>query len=885
MECIRRSCPQFAFIVLMLFSIVASGQRLINGVTSAVYDEWPTFKCDNERTGFSQSVGPVTNNTAWIFNTGEDTGEIRHGSSPIYVEGKIFFGSGDGHIYCLNGSTGGLIWKYLTGEMVTSGAGSPAFSKGRLFVGSRDKYFYCLNASTGDYLWHRRSDEVILSSPVIAQNKVFIGLNNSVFALNEATGATIWSYETNGTVLCAPAVSAGRVIVGSDDKYYYCLNASTGQFLWKYNTNAPGDWGTRSVPSIHDDRVFVGTWDGLWCLDASTGAAVWNYTKSTPPYYEATYNNPAVAYDRVFICFSGYEDGLFCFNESTGIKKWSHTSDDYVIRSSPVVADGKVYVGLTYTIYCVEALTGNPIWTYETGSLPTSDFIVYLEGSPCIASEQVFVKAGDGRLYAFKPPVLTINSQGVSQHNPITLTLDDTTLGTCYDDAPLEHVFHNTTTPITKAVKANAFRVWNTNPNARYAFSEWTGPATGTTRNNPTTITLYYNSSCTAHFQTQHRINMTFTDDSGTIPLTPTRIDAVAPNGSVLALTSFTNQWLDAGTWTIKKILWHGTNVKPSVDPSYTTSPGGTWSVNCLAYVLNFSSSFKDSGGTPLYTPPSAFTLRFPNGTVSLPLPVGSYLLQNGTTAWQSIVWQGTDVIPDAVPEFDATQGNPLVNCSVYSLQIEPTFRDNTGSNLTTPPSSWVVQYPNGTVRTLDEGVTYYQTQRGTYSLVSIPWQDHEVIPLVPPSMSLTNNAVWTPTIHCRLPTHVGLLVRSTTIDVGSIAYIHGNLTCNDAGLSGVSIQLSYMTTGETSRRNLMVVKTTVYGIFSGEWVPPAIGSYMIQATWAGNATYPSSSATVNIAVISRPIQTQLWIIVGLCGIIAGALLALLTKRRYRRYR
>jgi len=874
---------RFVLIALLIVQGLSGGQRLNHVTTADVSEGWPTLNYDNARTGYSPALGPVTNNTAWVFTTGEDTGESRHGSSPIVAEGKVFFGSGDGRIYCLNGSTGAVVWTYRTGDMVTSGAGSPAYSKGRLVVGSKDKKLYCLNASTGTYLWHRLSNDSVLSSPCIAGEVVFVGLNQSLYALNASTGATLWRYETNGTVQGAPAVADGRVIIGSDDEHYYCVNASTGHFLWTYNTNAPGEEGTRSVPSIHEDRVFIGTWNGLHCLDASTGAAIWEHTKATPPYYEATYNNPAVAYDRVFICFSGYEDGLFCFDERTGIERWSHTSDDYVIRSSPVVADQKVYVGLSYTVFCFDMFTGSILWTYETGQVPTEDEIVSLEGSHCIAAERAFVKAGDGRLYAFEPPVFTIASDGVAEHSPITISLNSTPIGTCYDDAPLVFVFHNETTPITAALQVSDVRIWSTDFKTRYAFSEWTGPATGASGTNPTAITLYSSSSCTAHFKTQHRVNLTFTDDSDTIQLIPTRVDVVAPNGSVIALTAFTNQWLDEGTWAIKSIRWQGNNVKPVLDPRYTPSPGGTWRVNCRVYRLNFTRSFNDAGGTPLSTPPSAFTLRFPNGTTSPLLSVGLHLLQNGTTTWQSIVWQGTDVLPNPVPEFDATQGDPFINCSVYSLRIEPTFQDNRGAALTIPPSSWVVQAPNSTTHTLGKEETYRQTQTGAYSIVSVTWQGHEVNPVVPPMLRLTTNTVWTPTIHCRLPTQVGLFVRSAAIDIGSIVYIHGTLTCNNVGLPDVSLQLSYRATGETAWSDLMSVKTAFTGDYAGEWVPRAIGSYVINATWAGNSTYPGSSATVNVAVISRPIQTQLWIIVGLCGVIAGALLALLTKKRYRR--
>jgi hypothetical protein len=93
------------------------------------------------------------------------------------------------------------------------------------------------------------------------------------------------------------------------------------------------------------------------------------------------------------------------------------------------------------------------------------------------------------------------------------------------------------------------------------------------------------------------------------------------------------------------------------------------------------------------------------------------------------------------------------------------------------------------------------------------------------------------------------------------------------------------MVTGETSWDNIVSVKTAYDGVYSGEWVPQSIGSYIVKATWTGNSTFPGSSATVYIAVISPSIQIQLWIILGLCGIIASALIVLIVKKRYGRMR
>ena len=62
-------------------------------------------------------------------------------SSPAVVSGRVYVGSNDKKIYCLNATTGESLWSYTTGGAVQS---SPAVANGRVYVGSYDYKIYCL---------------------------------------------------------------------------------------------------------------------------------------------------------------------------------------------------------------------------------------------------------------------------------------------------------------------------------------------------------------------------------------------------------------------------------------------------------------------------------------------------------------------------------------------------------------------------------------------------------------------------------------------------------------------------------------------------------------------------------------------------------------------
>src|SRR5450432_1137031 len=99
-------------------------------------------------------------------------------SSPVVVDGAVYFGSGDGNLYALDAGSGELRWKFQTGDVVHS---SPAYAVGTLYFGSWDSYFYAVDAASGKEKWrfHGGEDPLVhnqvgfQSSPTIADGVVY----------------------------------------------------------------------------------------------------------------------------------------------------------------------------------------------------------------------------------------------------------------------------------------------------------------------------------------------------------------------------------------------------------------------------------------------------------------------------------------------------------------------------------------------------------------------------------------------------------------------------------------------------------------------------------------------------------------------------------------
>jgi len=347
---------------------------------------WPMFHNNPTHTGYTESPGPQTNQTRWVYSAG---GSVY--SSPAVVNGRVYFGSMGGYVYCLDAMSGGLIWNYMTEGDVYS---SPAVVDGKVYVGSEDHKVYCLDASSGAFIWSYATGYDVLSSPAVVNGKVYVGSrDNKIYCLDALSGGLIWNYTTGSLVDSSPAIACGRVYFGSTDGKVYCLDALTGAVIWTYQTYSP----VTSSPAVVDAKVYIGSGPinsslpgKVYCLDGLTGALVW----SSPlgPYGYILDSCPAVANGRVYV--GSMDNRIYCLAASTGEQLWNYTATvDYSMQSSPAVVDGKVYVGSEDdNVYCLDALSGAVIWKYRTYS--------YVFSSPAVADGVVFIGSWDHCVYA-----------------------------------------------------------------------------------------------------------------------------------------------------------------------------------------------------------------------------------------------------------------------------------------------------------------------------------------------------------------------------------------------------------------------------------------------------------------------------------------------------
>ena len=357
------------------------------------------FRGDPAHSGLYASQGPREfHRVKWKFPTGASIV-----SSPVVQDGVIFFGSDDGNVYAVDGSSGKQIWQHATGGPVAS---TPAIANGIVYVNSYDGKFHALDARSGATKWKfatqgERNFEAkglngmqpktqtmpdpydnYLSSPAVVNGAVFFGSGDgNLYALDAASGDLRWKFATGDVVHASPAVVDGTVFVGSWDSYFYAVDAATGKEKWRFHGGEDAvmhnQVGFQSSPTVVNGTVYTGCRDSnVYSLDAATGKENWRF------YNDGSWVNtsPAVKDGKVY--FATSDSSLFHVVDALTGKPVLRQQGNAYMFSSPAIAGDTVFIGvLNGTLEARDLSTGNVLWTFRTeASKQNSGWILSHEG-------------------------------------------------------------------------------------------------------------------------------------------------------------------------------------------------------------------------------------------------------------------------------------------------------------------------------------------------------------------------------------------------------------------------------------------------------------------------------------------------------------------------
>ncbi len=311
-----------------------------------------------------------------------------------------------------------IAWKV---QLPTIGHSSPVIWGQHLFVtsateGGSERFMHCLDAASGKQLWNasftmeasrKHQKNSWASSTPCTDGRVVCGLfadaKQLVAKAWDFSGTELWSvelgsYESEHNLGVSPIIEDGLVLIANDQvgpSSFIALQADTGTVAWK-TERQPGKT-SYSTPTVTADGaggkqiVCVSESGGVSGIDLKSGKALWQ----TPKLPMRTVASPIVMDGLAFATCGEGGNGKYFAAVRTGLDvpndqriAWERrTMLPYVpclIRTSDLL----FLWGDKGIMVCLEAATGNEVWSERIDG--------QYSGSPILIQDRIYCVTEDG---------------------------------------------------------------------------------------------------------------------------------------------------------------------------------------------------------------------------------------------------------------------------------------------------------------------------------------------------------------------------------------------------------------------------------------------------------------------------------------------------------
>ena len=443
---------------LLALALILPAAAVLNG------SDWPEWR-GPARTGVSLETdlpdkwSPSGDNLAWKVPYGGRSSPVVFGDR-LYLQNTS--GSGEmqqERLMCFNADTGKLLWEHRY-NLFTSDVpphriawASPAVdpATGNVFAFSGNGQLTALSPD-GKLLWERSLAEEFgmwtthggrVSSPVIDGNQLIVsglmflwgghaGGAHRYVSFDKSTGDVIWLSSPEGrptdTIYANPFIAdvngVRTFFSGGSDGAMHALKVANGESLWKWVVSQRGlntaalMLGPDIIVSHSEENVGTSEMGMLAAVPAaSKGTLTDKDARWIVRGIQAGYASPVSDGERIYVLDNG--GVLFAFEAKTGTQLW-HQALGTIAKASPVLGDGKLYVGTENTgdaggkFYIIRphADRAEILDQDWLGTPEKSELII---ASPIIARGRVYVTSMDG-MYAIGPKgaVTSTSSRGTA---------------------------------------------------------------------------------------------------------------------------------------------------------------------------------------------------------------------------------------------------------------------------------------------------------------------------------------------------------------------------------------------------------------------------------------------------------------------------------------
>jgi outer membrane protein assembly factor BamB len=309
--------------------------------------------------------------------------------SGVGDDDRLFIGSQAGTFYALSATNGRVLWKAAVGSV----SARPLVYLGRIYVGTDDGFLVCLDTLDGSEKWRYATRGPIMETPVIADGMLFFSNEaDQVYALEIDTGAFRWQYkgETPEEYTlrghAGVAVDNGLLFTGFSNGALVALRTSSGSVAWMTSLKGDADRfvDVDATPVVAGDVLYVtSSAGGVHAIDKVTGLVRWRTPMTNA-------GGLTVDGDRLYVAAA--EEGIHALDLGGNIV-WRQGTRGGGEPGDPLVMGGYLVYTLSEDgVYVADKRTGEVVQFFQPGD--------GVSATPTPWKDQLFIHSNGGILYA-----------------------------------------------------------------------------------------------------------------------------------------------------------------------------------------------------------------------------------------------------------------------------------------------------------------------------------------------------------------------------------------------------------------------------------------------------------------------------------------------------
>jgi outer membrane protein assembly factor BamB len=366
-------------------------------------------------------------------------------SAPIVMNGRVYLqntaekgASEQERVMCFDADTGKLLWEHrfniflsdvpphrvgwaspvgdpATGNIYVVGVGGSLISLTRdgkvVWERSLAEDFGLLTTHGGRTVSPIVDGDLVIVSGVTFQWGQHAGGAHRFMAFDKKTGQTMWVSAPGGrpydTTYAAPIivnVNGTRLLIqGASDGVVHAIKPQTGEPVWKYEISKRGLntgtvlHGTTAILTHSEENLNSSEMGMIIAVDATAkGEIKKEQVKWQTLGWQGGFSSPVVDGDRVYQIDNSAN--IAAFDAKTGKRLWMENLGT-IQKASPVLADGKLYVGTETGKFFILKPSATGVEILDQDQLGTEALPEAIIASAAVSNGRVYV-VSDSNLYA-----------------------------------------------------------------------------------------------------------------------------------------------------------------------------------------------------------------------------------------------------------------------------------------------------------------------------------------------------------------------------------------------------------------------------------------------------------------------------------------------------